>query len=148
MTNTIANIAAKALPALSGSTVIFDPMKNAYLTQQYVSAMGNCYHKELRISKRLVVCYFIGQGYIHTFLNGIILFCWDGKRAKIIAQKSWGGCVTWIKYNRHTAKELSIRMLRDYLAAQAKLLRQSVPERQILDFSREMIEEANQNLIA
>ena len=83
----LALVAAKALPALSGSSLTYNPEKNVYLTLGYTSAAGNTYYRAIRLSKRLAVYYHIGEGYAHTFLNGITLFCWDGQKAKIIAQK-------------------------------------------------------------
>ena len=92
MKNTnLATVAAKALPALSGSSLMYNAEKNVYLTLGYTSAAGNTYYRAVRFSKRLAVFYHIGEGYAHTFLNGITLFCWDGQQARIIAQKFWGG---------------------------------------------------------
>ena len=86
-TTTLSLIAAKALPALSGSSLIYNPEKNVYLTLGYTSAAGNTYYRAIRFSNRLAVYYHIGVGYAHTFLNGITLFAWNGQQANIIAQK-------------------------------------------------------------
>ena len=147
MTNNLALVAAKALPALSGSPLTYNPEKNVYLTLGYTSAAGNTYYRAIRFSNRLAVFYHIGEGYAHTFLNGITLFCWDGTKAKIIAQKFWGGC-NWRCFTEHSAKEESINMLKDFLAAQSKLLGSPVNEQQLRLFSREMIEETQQKRIA
>ena len=140
MSKTLDLVAAKALPALSGSSLTYNPEKNVYLTLGYTSAAGNTYFRAIRFSKRLAVYYDIGQGFARTFLNGITLFCWDGTKAKIIAQKFWGGC-NWRDFSECFAKEQSILMLKDFLAGQAKALGTQISERQMLDFSREMIEE-------
>ena len=115
MSTSLALIAAKALPALSGSSISYNPEKNVYLTLGYTSAAGNTYYRAIRLSKRLAVYYHIGEGYARTFLNGITLFCWDGQKAKIIAQKFWGGC-NWRSFSEQFAKEQSIIMLKDFLA--------------------------------
>ena len=81
MSTSLALIAAKALPALSGSSISYNPEKNVYLTLGYTSAAGNTYYRAIRLSKRLAVYYHIGEGYARTFLNGITLFCWDGQKA-------------------------------------------------------------------
>ena len=104
------------------------------------SAAGNTYYRAIRLSKRLAVYYHIGEGYAHTFLNGIALFCWDGQKAKIIAQKFWGDC-NWRCFSEQFAKEQSIIMLKDFLTGQVKALGSHVSEQQMLSFSREMIEE-------
>ena len=147
MKTSISIVAAKALPALSGSSLTYNPEKNVYLTLGYTSAAGNTYYKAIRLSDRLAVYYHIGQGYAYTFLNGITLFCWDGSKAKIIAQKFWGGC-NWRCFSEQFAKEQSILMLKDYLAGQAKALGTQVNDQQMLSFSREMIEETQRKQIA
>lgn len=146
MNTSLALVAAKALPALSGSSFTYNPEKNVYLTSGYTSAAGNTYYKAIRLSNRLAVYYHIGEGYAHTFLNGITLFAWNGQKANIIAQKFWGGC-NWRCFNERTAKEESIIMLKDFLAGQAKAMGSVIADSQLLAFSRNMIEETRQKLI-
>ena len=145
--NNLDLLASKALPALSGSSLTYNPEKNVFLTLGYTSAAGNTYYGALRLSKRLAVYYNIGQGYAHTFLNGITLLCWDGSKAKIIGQKFWGGC-DWRCFSEQFAKEQSILMLKDFLASQAKALGQRISDSQLLTFAREMVEETRQKLLA
>ena len=145
--NTLALIASKALPALSDSSLTYNPEKNVFLTLGYTSVAGNTYYGALRLSKRLAVYYNIGQGHTHTFLNGITLLCWDGPQARIIGQKFWGGD-NWCCFSERFAKEQSILMLKDFLAGQAKVLGQYVSESQLLTFAREMVEETRQKLLA
>lgn len=140
-------VAAKALPTISGSSLTYNPEKNVYLTLGYTSAAGNTYYNAIRFSNRLAVFYHIGEGYVHTFLNGITLFCWDGQNAKIIAQKFWGR-YDWKCFSEQFAKEQSILMLNDFLKGQAKALGVQVDEQQILTFSRDMIEETRCKQIA
>ena len=147
MNTSLAIVAAKALPALSGSSITYNPERNVYLTLGYTSAANNTYYKAIRFSKRLAVYYDIGEGYAHTFLNGITLFCWDGQKAKIIAQKFWGGD-DWRCFSEQFAKEQSIIMQKDFLKGQAKALGCQVSEQQILSFSREMIEETQRKQLA
>ena len=134
-------LAAKALPALSGASVTYNPEKNVYLTLGYTSAAGYTYFKAVRFSDRLAVHYDIGQGYYHMFLNGITLFAWDGTKAVIIQKKTWGGCGNWKVFSEQFAKNEAVLMLKNYLDGQAKPLGQYVDEQQLLSFSRQMIED-------
>lgn len=147
MNTSLALVAAKALPALSGSSLTYNPEKNVYLTLGYTSAAGNTYYKAIRLSDRLAVYYHIGEGYAHTFLNGITLFAWNGQKAKVIAQKLWGGYNNWRYFNERTAKEESIIMLKNFLAGQAKAMGSIIADSQLLAFSRTMIEETQQKLL-
>lgn len=140
-------VAAKALPALSGESLTCNAAKNVFLTMGYTSAAGNMYYKAIRLSEKLAVYYHLGQGYAYTFLNGITLFAWNGTKANIIAQKFWGGC-NWRCFSEQSAKEESIRMLKDYLSGQAKLMGENIDERSLLEFSREMINETQQKRLA
>lgn len=145
--NILSIVAAKALPALSGSSLTYNAEKNILMTMGYTSAAGNTYYKAIRLSDRLAVFYDLGQGYAHTFLNGITLFAWNGTKANIIAKKSWGGC-NWVCFSERYAKEQSIQMLKEYLAGQAKLMGNVINDQTLLDFSRGMIEETHQKRLA
>lgn len=148
MTNTaLQTIVAKSLPALSGESIIYNAAKNMFLTQGYTSAAGNMYYKAIRISDRLVVYYDLGQGYKYTFLNGIKLFCWDGQKAKVIAQKYWGGC-DYRVFSEQFAKEQSILMLSNFLAGQLKAQGAQVSNQEIFSFAYNMIEETQRKQLA
>jgi hypothetical protein len=148
MTNTaLQTIVAKNLPALSGESITYNAAKNIFLTQGYTSAAGNVYYKAIRISDRLAVYYDLGQGYKYTFLNGIKLFCWDGQKAKVIAQKYWGGC-DYRVFNEQFAKEQSILMLSNFLAGQLKAQGAQVSNQEIFSFAYNMIEETQRKQLA
>ena len=147
MTNSaLTTIVAKALPALSGSSLTYNPEKNVFLTMGYTSNAGNTYYHAIRLSNRLIVYYDLAEGYKYTFLNGITLYAWDGQKKNIIAKKTWGGS-DWRCFNESDAKNESILMLKNYLAGQAKALGCGVPDSQLLSFSRDMIEETQQKLL-
>ena len=148
MTSTaLQTIVVKNLPALSGETVTYNAAKNVFLSQGYTSAAGNMYYKAIRLSNRLMVYYDLGQGYYHTFLNGIKLYCFDGQKANLIAQKYWGGCDYRI-FNEQFAKEQSIQMLRGFLEGQLKLQGAHVSDQELTCFARGMIEETQRKLLA
>jgi len=148
MTNTtLQTIVAKNLPALSGESITYNVAKNIFLTQGYTSVAGNMYYKAIRISDRLAIYYDLGQGYKYTFLNGIKLFCWDGQKAKVIAQKYWGGC-DYRVFNEQFAKEQSILMLSNFLAGQLKAQGAQVSNQEIFSFAYNMIEETQRKQLA
>lgn len=138
-TTALTCLAAKALPALSGASLTYNPEKNVYITHGYISAAGNTYFKAVRFSDRLAVHYDIGEGYKYTFLNGITLFAWDGNQAVIIGKKMWGGCGNWVCFSERFAMEQTVQMLKNYLEGQAKAIGQYVSEQQLLSFSRQMV---------
>ena len=148
MTNTALQlISNKVLPAMSGEQVTYNAAKNVFLTQGYTSAAGNMYYRAIRLSNRLIVFYDLGQGYKYTFLNGIKLFCINGQKAQLIAQKYWGGS-NWVVFNEFFAKQQSILMLKNFLTSQMKLQGAHVSEQELLAFSRSAIEETQHKLLA
>ena len=141
MTNTALQlIATKALPALSGESLTYNAAKNVFLTRGFTSQAENFYYQAIRFSNRLIVYYDIGQGYARTFLNGIKLFCWDGQKANLIAQKYWGGS-DWRDFSEYFAKEQSILMLKGFLEGQLKMQGAYVSDQEIATFARNMVEE-------
>ena len=148
MTNTaLQTIVAKSLPALSGESITYNAAKNVFLSQGYTSVAGNMYYRAIRLSNRLVVYYDLGQGYAYTFLNGIKLYCFDGQKANLIAQKYWGGCDYRI-FNEQFAKEQSILMLKNFLEGQLKLHGAHVSDQELISFARGMIEETQRRQLA
>lgn len=148
MANTaLQTIVAKSLPALSGESITYNAAKNVFLTMGYTSAAGNMYYKAIRLSNRLIVYYDLGQGYIHTFLNGIKLYCFDGQKANLIAQKYWGGYDYRI-FNEQFAKEQSTLMLKNFLEGQLKIQGAHVSEQETYTFACNMIEETQQKRLA
>ena len=148
MKNTaLQTIVAKSLPALSGESLTYNAAKNVFLSQGYTSAAGNMYYKAIRLSNRLVVYYDLGQGYAYTFLNGIKLYCFDGQKANLIAQKYWGGCDYRI-FSEQFAKEQSILMLKSFLEGQLKMQGAHVSDQEDFSFHARMIEETQRKQLA
>lgn len=147
MNTSLALVAVKALPALSGESLTYNAAKNVFLSQGYTSAAGNTYYRAIRLSNRLMVYYDLGQGYAYTFLNGIKLYCFDGQKANLIAQKYWGGCDYRI-FDEQFAKEQSILMLSNFLAGQLKAQGAQVSKQEIFSFAYDMIEETQHKQLA
>ena len=148
MSNTaLQAIVAKNLPALSGESITYNAAKNVFLSMGYTSAAGNMYYRAIRLSNRLIIYYDLGQGYLHTFLNGIKLYCFDGQKANLIAQKYWGGYDYRI-FNEQFAKEQSIMMLKSFLEGQLKIQGARVSDQELICFARGMIEETQRKQLA
>lgn len=147
MNTALQQIAAKALPALSGEQVTYNAAKNVFLSQGYTSAAGNMYYQAIRLSNRLVVFYDLGQGYAYTFLNGIKLYCFDGLKANLIAQKYWGGS-DYRVFSEQFAREQSILMLRNFLMGQLKLQGSCVSDQEVISLARSLVDETQHKQLA
>lgn len=137
------NIIERILPALSSTKVTYNSARNMFISMGYTSLLGNTYYKAIRCSRRLAILYHIGEGYCHTFLNGITMLAWNGNKAEVIAQRHWGGC-DWRCFNEVTAKKECVDMLKGFLEGQAKALGQNIREQELLEFSRAMVNETEQ----
>ena len=141
MNNTaLQTIVAKSLPALSGESLTYNPARNMFVTPGYTCAGGNTYFKAIRFSDRLIVYYDLSLGYKYTFLNGIKLFCFDGQKSSIIAQKCWNGD-DWKVFTEQFAKDQSVLMLCNYLLGQLKAQGAHVSNQEIFSYAYNMIEE-------
>ena len=148
MANTaLQNIASKCLPALSGESITYNAAKNVFLSMGYTSAAGNIYYRAIRLSNRLIVYYDLGQGYIHTFLNGIKLYCFDGQKANLIAQKYWGGYDYRI-FDEESAMEECVFMLSQFLMGQLKAQGTHVNNQEVFSYAYDMIEETQRKQLA
>ena len=137
-TTSISRVADAALPSLSGSSVTYNAQKNIFLTNGYTSAAGNTYYQGIRASNRIAIKYNIGEGYLHTFLNGIEVYGYDGRNAKLIGSRFYN-CNFFSEAN---AKREAVEIVVDYMKGQAKMLGTSVDNNQLKQFSLQVVDGA------
>lgn len=134
-------VVSKALPGLMTESLTYNPAKNVFLTQGWTSHAGNTYYRAVRGTNGIVIIFDLGQGYYHTFLNGITIVGFDGQQPRVIAKKQWGGCGNWIAYKETTAKRKTADILCEYLQAEAKQLGQEVSTVEVRNFAESLIEQ-------
>ncbi|MGN0187505.1 MAG: hypothetical protein ACI392_07165 [Paludibacteraceae bacterium] len=139
----LVRIVEHALPALSGSSVHYDANRNMICTSSYTSSAGNSYYQGIRLSDRLVINIDLGQGYSYLFMNGLKLYCFDGRNKKMIGSRFYHSC----SYSDCTATKESEEILFHYLKSQSGMIGASVSDRQLHEFARVMVLEAMNNNI-
>ncbi|MBQ0024058.1 MAG: hypothetical protein KBT29_12590 [Prevotellaceae bacterium] len=137
MTTSLSRVVESALPALSGSSVTYNAQNNIFLTNGYTSAAGNTYYQGIRLSDRIIVSYNIGEGYAHTFLNGVNVYGFNGREKRLIGSRSFN-CYFFSESN---AKREAIGIVTDYMKGQIKLMGASVESSQLEQFSEKLVEE-------
>lgn len=137
MVTSLTHVVESALPALSGSSVTYNAQNNIYLTNGYTSAAGNTYFQGIRLSDRIIVKYDIGQGYAHTFFNGVQVYGYNGRDKKLIGSRFFN-CYFYSDYN---AKREAIGIVLDYMKSQTKMLGASVETKQLEQFSESLVED-------
>lgn len=144
--NQLSILAKRALPSLSGDSVRYNADKNTFYTAGYTSAAGNMYYRTFRLSDRICISCSLGQGYYYTFLNGMVVYAWDGKSPKLIGSWTSPG-VTF--FSESKVNEVAAKLVKDFLQTQAKINGVSIPNGQLLNYAQMLIAETEkqQNLI-
>ena len=96
---------------LINSNYAYSEVANAFLSTGYTSAAGNTYFNTIRVAEGIIIKENVGEGYAHTFLNGIKIYSIKDKT--LLANKSFNN----VKYNKTRikieAKKLLLKMLID-----------------------------------
>ena len=141
MRTSLANLVEQTLPAVSGSSVTYNPDRNMFLTMGYTSAAGNTYFQGIHLSHRLAIVFDIGVGYAHTFLNGMKLYCFDGTQKKLIGSRSYCSQFYADEYARKEASSI----LFEYMKSQAMMIGAYVPDSTLKNFAEEQVLSAATN---
>jgi hypothetical protein len=96
------------------STVNYSEAVNAFLTRGYTSLAGNTYYNAIRFAEGIVIKEDVGDGYYHSFLNGIKIYSLKDKT--LLADRTFH-CLF---YSRYTVKSIATRMLMDVLREAAE----------------------------
>jgi hypothetical protein len=69
------------------SNLSYSESSDVFLTNGYVSAARNVYFNAVRFAEGIIIKEDVGQGYLHTFLNGIRIYSIESKT--LLADKSY-----------------------------------------------------------
>ena len=96
---------------LVNSNFSYSEVANAFLSTGYTSSAGNTYFNSIRVAEGILIKEDVGQGYAHTFLNGIKIYSIKDKT--LLADKRFNN----VRYNKARikieAKKLLLNMLED-----------------------------------
>jgi hypothetical protein len=110
-----------------------------FLTSGYTSAMGHTYFQGIQLSNRVAVVYNVGVGgwgFHPTFLNGVTVYCFDGKEKKIIGR--WAPC-SWAFYSDSLAQSVAIDLLFSYLKSQIEMRHARISDNELEQFAKAQI---------
>lgn len=126
-----------ALPSLA-SNVTYSQAARMFLSPGYVSAAGNMYQEGLRLSRYIIVKFSIGHGYCWSFLNGIKLYIWDGKRPKLVKQKLFSSYI----WSGNAARQEAVKMVKEYLKDTCRMLHlERATDSEVLRLSEALVDE-------
>ena len=95
----------KNLGLATPTSVTFSHNLNALVGAGYTSMAGNTYFNALRMAEGLLIKEDIGEGYAHTFLNGLHIY--DIRTKTLICEKTFH-CKL---YSRIISKQCAVTML-------------------------------------
>lgn len=139
MRSTLANLVNQALPAVSNSNVSYCADKNMFLTSGYTSGMGHTYFQGIQLSDRVAVVCSIGRGGWGSnphFLNGVTVYCFDGREKKIIGKWSPIG---YAFYSDSLAQRVATELLYDYLKSQVLIQGAFIEDSELKNFATAQI---------
>ena len=145
MNTSLATLVNQTLPAVSNSSVTYNADRNMFLTSGYTSGMGHTYFQGIQLSDRVAVVYNIGQGGYGSnplFLNGVTVYCFDGREKKIIGK--WSPS-SWEFYSDLLARNVATQLLFDYLKSQMRIQGAYVEDSELRSFATAQIRAAATN---
>jgi hypothetical protein len=125
----------------------YDAANNMFVSDGYTSLSQNFYFCTLFGSQRMIIRVDHGRGYSHHFLNGITIYCTNGGKSAIVAERHWGGCGNWCDYSNAMVVRQSLSMLKDLLLGEAKMQGNSITEDQALDLAGQLLSETRCKLL-
>lgn len=114
----------------------WDNGQKMFICDEYESANGNRYYRGIRFCDRVVIVEKVGLYHNWTYIDGIELYAFNGKKLQLIQKRD---------YDKVHRKEEFIRaesesMVKDYLSGILKAQRTSVPEKELINQSRALID--------
>tara|TARA_B110000003_G_scaffold244653_1_gene253908 strand:- start:4602 stop:5063 length:462 start_codon:yes stop_codon:yes gene_type:complete len=111
MNNTLTVLKKKGL---INSNISYSEIANAFISKGYTSIAGNTYFNSIRVAEGILIKEDVGQGYAHTFLNGIKIYSIRDKT--LIADKRFNN----VRYNQSRMKSETKKLLLNMLEESAK----------------------------
>lgn len=133
------NLFDSVLPVFGSPRVhvpAWDNGQKMFICDEYESANGNRYYRGIRFCDRVVIVEKVGLYHNWTYIDGIELYAFNGKKLQLIQKRD---------YDKVYRKEVFIRaesesMVKDYLSGILKAQRTSVPEEELINQSRALID--------
>lgn len=110
----------KSLTNVLPANLSYSAKSNAFLSNGYVSAANNVYFNAIRFAEGIVIKEDVGEGYAHTFLNGIRIYALESRT--LLADKAFH-CAYYSKEKvLRESKEMLIELLNDAAERMGKRL--------------------------
>lgn len=107
----------------TANTPIWNEAMHMFIINEHESAAGNRSYDGIRIADRFVIIEHIGHYHSFTYINGVEIYAFDGSSRQLIAKDQLD-----TYYNKELIRATTEKMLKDYIASQMKLVNAQMPE--------------------
>ncbi len=114
----------------------WDNGQKMFICDEYESANGNRYYRGIRFCDRVVIVEKVGLYHNWTYIDGIELYAFNGKKLELIQKRDYDK----VYRNEKFIRSESERMAKDYIAGILKAQRTSVPTEEVESQAKALIE--------
>ena len=113
----------------------WDNGQKMFICDEYESANGNRYYRGIRFCDRVVIVEKVGLYHNWTYIDGIELYVFNGKRVELIQKRDYEK----VFRNETFIREESDQMVKDYLTGVMKAQHICIPAEQIAAQATELV---------
>lgn len=114
----------------------WDNSQKMFICDEYESANGNRYYRGIRFCNRIVIVEKVGLYHNWTYIDGIELYAFNGKKLKLIQKQDYDK----VFRNESFIRSESERLVREFLSGILKAQRTSIPKEEIERQAKELID--------
>ena len=114
----------------------WDDSQKMFICSQYESANGHRYYLGIRFCDRIVIVEKVGLYHSWTYIDGIELYAFNGQKMELIQKRDYDK----VFRNEDFIRSESEQMVKDFLAGVMKTQRICVPDEQITEQAKALID--------
>ena len=133
------NLFDSILPSFGNPRVhlpVWDEGQKMFICDEHESVSGNRYYRGIRFCDRVVIVEKVGLYHNWTYIDGIELYAFNGKRVELIQKRDYDK----VFRNETFIRQESEQMVKDYLMGILKTQRTSIPSDQLESQAKELID--------
>ena len=133
------NLFDSILPSFGNPRIhlpIWDEGQKMFICDEHESGSGHRYYLGIRFCDRVVIVEKVGLYHNWTYIDGIELYAFNGKRVELIQKRDYDK----VFRNETFIRQESEQMVKDYLMGILKTQRTSIPSDQLASQAKELID--------
>ena len=144
ITNSLFDSMLPTFGTVGNNLPVWNEGQKMFISSEYESKAGHRYYKGLRFCEQLAVVEQIGLYHTWTYIDGIEIYAFDGKKPKLIGKRQFEK----VFYNSDFIKEQTTQMVSDYLRGQIKMQNVNVPALRIEAKAKAVVERSYMSFLS